>query len=113
MRTVLALIITAVAGLGFAADLYARRCASCHGEDGLGDGPAAAALDPKPASFADPAWQRGIEDEGIDRAIVEGGAALGKSPLMPPNPDLADDPDTVAAIRELIRGMVGEEDGGG
>lgn len=28
-------------------------CASCHGETGLGDGPASAALTPQPASLAD------------------------------------------------------------
>ncbi len=37
--------------------LYAARCASCHGADGRGDGPAAAALDPKPSNFRDAARQ--------------------------------------------------------
>ena len=37
--------------------LYASRCASCHGADGRGDGPAAAALDPKPSNFRDGARQ--------------------------------------------------------
>ena len=33
--------------------LYAQNCAACHGADGAGDGPAAAALDPPPINFHD------------------------------------------------------------
>ena len=32
--------------------LYAQFCANCHGKNGQGDGPLAAALDPKPANLA-------------------------------------------------------------
>jgi mono/diheme cytochrome c family protein len=32
-------------------ELYARYCASCHGSSGRGDGPAAPALDPRPADL--------------------------------------------------------------
>jgi len=32
-------------------DTYVRACASCHGVDGKGDGPAAAALNPKPTDL--------------------------------------------------------------
>src|SRR5437879_10602445 len=34
--------------------LFAANCAMCHGPTGKGDGPAAAALNPKPATFSDP-----------------------------------------------------------
>lgn len=33
---------------------FAILCTTCHGPTGAGDGPAAVALDPHPASFADP-----------------------------------------------------------
>lgn len=33
------------------AEIYAQNCAACHGPEGYGDGPAAAALDPKPANL--------------------------------------------------------------
>lgn len=33
------------------AELFATNCAICHGENGEGDGPAAASLDPKPADL--------------------------------------------------------------
>ena len=39
--------------LASAATLYAARCATCHGAEGRGDGPAARGLSPPPASFHD------------------------------------------------------------
>jgi len=35
--------------------LFEKTCVLCHGQEGKGDGPAAAALNPKPKNFADPA----------------------------------------------------------
>jgi mono/diheme cytochrome c family protein len=86
-----------------ARELYTSTCVSCHGPEGRGNGLAAVGLPAKPASFSDPAWQRATSDEQIARAIVGGGAAVGKSPLMPPNPQLADKPGIVAALRAMIR----------
>jgi high-affinity iron transporter len=42
-----------VPDLSDAANLYQLNCATCHGEAGDGDGPQAAALDPRPTSFRD------------------------------------------------------------
>jgi high-affinity iron transporter len=39
--------------LAHGAELYRRECAACHGDAGLGDGPAARGLDPAPANLAD------------------------------------------------------------
>lgn len=39
--------------LALGAELYRRECATCHGEGGLGDGPAAVGMDPAPANLAD------------------------------------------------------------
>ncbi|MGH7806472.1 MAG: c-type cytochrome, partial [Thermodesulfobacteriota bacterium] len=58
-------------------------CASCHGPGGKGDGPAAAALDPKPRDLSDPAYVSTLTDEHIFKTVKEGGASVGKSPLMP------------------------------
>lgn len=88
-----------------AQEIYAASCVSCHGANGAGDGLGAAGLPVKPANFADPAWQSRIKDEEIERAIVGGGAAVGKSPLMPANPALAAKPQVVAALRAMIRGF--------
>ena len=57
-------------------------CASCHGEAGKGDGPAAAALNPKPAAFGDASFWETRDRAHIMKVIKEGGAAVGKSPLM-------------------------------
>jgi caa(3)-type oxidase subunit IV len=66
-----------------AAGAYTTVCALCHGATGAGDGPGGAALDPKPASFADAAFWADRTDEEVALAISGGGAAVGKSPLMP------------------------------
>ena len=58
-------------------------CAPCHGMQGGGDGPAAAALEPKPATFASAEFWQTRDEAHIIRVITEGGAAVGKSPLMP------------------------------
>lgn len=86
-----------------ASNIFSSRCAACHGPDGRGDGPGAANLNPKPRDFHDPAWQASVSDSQIESVIVYGGAAAGKSPLMVGNPDLANQPGVVAALRELIR----------
>lgn len=64
--------------------LYKQYCASCHGPDGKGKGPAAAALPVKPADHTNPAVMSKIPDADLFKAIKEGGQAVGKSPAMPP-----------------------------
>ncbi|MDP3231982.1 MAG: cytochrome c [Myxococcales bacterium] len=61
---------------------YKELCVACHGELGKGDGAAAAALNPKPANFADAAHAATVTDEYIYSMIKEGGLANGKSALM-------------------------------
>jgi mono/diheme cytochrome c family protein len=87
--------------------IFKQRCVACHGDSGKGDGPGAAALNPKPASFSDAAWQKGITDEAIDKVILQGGGAVGKSPSMPPNTDLATKPDVIRALRAKVRSFGG------
>lgn len=83
--------------------IYATRCTPCHGTAGVGDGAAAAALNPKPRNYQDKAWQAKTKDEDIAKAIVGGGPAVGLSALMPPNPDLKDKPAVVQALVDKIR----------
>jgi caa(3)-type oxidase subunit IV len=66
-----------------AAGAYATTCATCHGAAGAGDGPLAANLTPKPANFTDPAFWSSRKDAELLKAIREGGAAVGKSAMMP------------------------------
>lgn len=85
--------------------LYAERCSTCHGKTGGGDGPGAGALAPKPRAFTDAAWQSSVSDAHLEQIIVGGGAAVGKSVLMPPNPDLEGEPEVLKAIIKIIRGF--------
>ncbi len=86
-----------------AAQTFEQRCASCHGADGTGSGAAAAAMNPKPRNFTDAAWQASVTDDQIKTAIVKGGAAVGKSASMPPNPDLEAKPEVVSGLVAFIR----------
>jgi mono/diheme cytochrome c family protein len=79
-------------------------CNSCHGMDGKGDGPVAAALDPKPRNYTKGDFKFDANKDGkagtdADLALVikNGAAAYGGSAMMMPNPTLTD-----AQIQELI-----------
>lgn len=88
-----------------AGHVFRTICATCHGADGTGNGPGAAALNPKPRNYTDPAWQASITDDEIKKIIVEGGAAVGKSPMMPANKHLAQQPQTLDGLVQIIRGF--------
>lgn len=87
-----------------AKEIFSQRCVACHGPSGHGDGPASATLNPKPRKFADPSWQASVTDDYIEKIVKLGGAAVGKSPAMPSNPDL-NDPQVVAGLRQVVRGF--------
>ncbi|MCA9712523.1 MAG: hypothetical protein KDK70_42230, partial [Myxococcales bacterium] len=78
--------------------VWKEKCITCHGNTGLGNGPGAAALNPKPRSFKDPVWQTQTDDERIKKVIVGGGVSVGLSEGMAPNPELADKPAVVAEL---------------
>jgi mono/diheme cytochrome c family protein len=75
-----------------AADVFKNRCTPCHGVHGVGDGPAAAALNPKPRNYIDPAWQKSVTDDQLKKTTLYGGAAVGKSAIMRSQPDLESRP---------------------
>ncbi len=81
-------------------------CAACHGAEGKGDGVTAAALDPKPRDFSDAAWQDAVNDDHLRKVIVEGGPAVGLSPLMAPNASLS--PEVVDGLVAKIRATKGK-----
>ncbi len=83
---------------------YLTLCASCHGPRGAGDGPTGQALDPRPARHDDGAYMNALSNEHLFRVIKEGGAAVGKSPLMTPWGGALSDAqirDVVAHVRSL------------
>ena len=58
--------------IGRGASLYAEQCAGCHGVGGLGDGPNAKDLNPKPVAFADVARARQRSVFGLYQVIGQG-----------------------------------------
>src|SRR4030095_10037164 len=85
--------------------IYQTRCIGCHGPTGKGDGPIGMALNPKPRDLAADAWQKSVTDEHIEKIILGGGPAVGKSPMMPANSDLNAKPDVLKALRAMVRGF--------
>jgi cytochrome c oxidase cbb3-type subunit 3 len=84
--------------------LYGQFCASCHGQSGKGDGPAAAALNPKPRDHTDKETMSKLSDDELLKVIKNGGASVGKSPLMPAwGASLKDEQiqDVIAYVRTL------------
>jgi mono/diheme cytochrome c family protein len=103
-------VMFSTALIAYAADaeqgkkLYGQFCVTCHGESGKGDGPAAAALNPKPRDHTNKEYMSQMSDEEMLKVIKDGGASVGKSPLMPPwGASLKDDQiqDVIAYIRTL------------
>lgn len=87
-------------------ETYAKFCASCHGAAGKGDGPGAAALNPKPKDLTDKAYMAKLGDKYLVDIIAKGGPAVGKSPLMPPwgaALKAEDIQDVVAFLRSLSK----------
>jgi mono/diheme cytochrome c family protein len=90
-----------------AAKIWRDRCVNCHGERGLGDGEGATFLPVAPRAIGDAAWQQSVTDEHIATVIVEGGPAVGLSPIMAANPDLRTKPDVVDALVQYVRQLRG------
>ena len=83
-------------------EVYVKTCAPCHGEGGKGDGPAAAALNPKPRDHTNGAYMDTLTNQHIYTVIKQGGAQFG-FPTMPAQPQLSDEDvkNTVAFVRSL------------
>lgn len=58
------------------ARVYAARCALCHGPEGRGDGPGAAALTPKPRNYHDQAYMATRTDAELLEVIRNGKGAM-------------------------------------
>jgi cytochrome c553 len=85
--------------------MFQMMCAVCHGFDGMGHGPGAEMLNPKPRNYTDAAWQASVTDEYLKKVILEGGAAVGKSGAMVGHPELKDQPETLDGLVTIIRGF--------
>jgi mono/diheme cytochrome c family protein len=73
-------------------EVFRANCVSCHGDNGLGDGPTATTLNPKPRNFHSlDGWKNGSKVAGIYKTLQEGIAGSGMSSYnyMPPADRLA------------------------
>ena len=66
-------------------DIFTTQCQSCHGEKGMGDGPAASALTPHPANLTETAKE--ASDAYIFWRISEGGGMAPFNSAMPEHKD--------------------------
>lgn len=88
--------------------LYAANCASCHGDRGLGNGPAAEGLDPAPPPIAYTAQM--LSDAHLFYRISEGGNEAPFNSAMPAFEDTLSERerwDVINYVRSLEGGMDG------
>lgn len=69
-------------GEGQGKHLFAQYCATCHGDEGRGDGQNASNLTPPPPDLTTSNSAR--DAAYLRRVIAQGSAAIGRSPLSPP-----------------------------
>lgn len=78
--------------------VFEQRCALCHGKSGMGDGAAAAGLNPKPRNLRDGAYMSTRTDEQLLEIIRNGKGAM---PAWGKNNTLSED--EIQAVLEYIR----------
>lgn len=85
-------------------------CGACHGPAGKGDGPAAAAMNPKPRSFSEGIFNYDTDGDGatgtdtdLFNIIKSGSAAYGGSPTMPGRADIPEN--EIQALVAYIRSL--------
>ena len=116
LTAVLALAASVIPAAAIAGDaaagkvIFDTNCMTCHGMLGKGDGPLAAALDPKPRDLSGGSFKFDTDSDGemgtdadLKAVIAQGAMAFGGSPLMAPWPALADADvaNVIAYIRQL------------
>ena len=63
--------------------IYSNKCAMCHGADGRGNGPAAAALSPPPADFNSSSFWKNTSKEKMRDTIENGHGQMPAFELSP------------------------------
>lgn len=86
--------------------LYDEHCLKCHGEKGKGDGASAKKLKMKMMDYSNAAEMGKVSDAELAKVTTEGGAAAGKSKLMPAYKDKLNQQqiaDVIAYIRTFAK----------
>ena len=95
------------ASLARGAELYGTYCVNCHGDGGMGDGPAGQALDPLPAAISH--TSRMLGDDYMYWRVSEGGLHEPFTSAMPRWQDVMDEQarwDVINYVRALGSGQV-------
>jgi mono/diheme cytochrome c family protein len=79
------------------ARLYQERCSPCHGDQGKGDGPTAAALEPKPRNFNDAGFWHGRSLDDLRKVVLGGKPGT----MMPPFQGVLTDAEIDAVTQHL------------
>ncbi len=95
---ILALCLAAPGSAADGARVYASQCGGCHGDEGKGDGPAAAAVLPKPKDLRSPEVWRDRNDAALRELVKRGKPGT----MMPPFEGILSD-EEVAAVVTFIR----------
>jgi mono/diheme cytochrome c family protein len=96
---VLVLRVAAPAAAADGARVYADRCSGCHGDDGRGDGPAAAAVIPKPRDLRGPDLWAGKTDVALRDVVRRGKPGT----MMPPFEGTLSDAEIDAVVTFIRR----------
>lgn len=99
--------------------LFAQNCSMCHGNEGKGDGPAGAALNPKPRNLVEGPWKKGGGFTGWYTVLTEGlqGSSMASYASLKPvdrwalvqfinsitNAKVSEDPAKVAAFAKTAK----------
>lgn len=98
-------LIGSTARITYAEDarpLYDKNCASCHGPNGKGDGPAGKILKPPAPDLS--TTVKKASDADLAKIIKEGGKAVGRSAAMPAyGAKLTDD--QIQGLVQLVKGF--------
>ena len=61
---------------------YGMYCLPCHGAKGVGDGPSAATINPKPRNFIKDPFKFGTKPEEVFKTITNGSPGTAMAPFM-------------------------------
>lgn len=67
--------------------VFTTNCAMCHGQSGLGDGPAGASLNPRPRNFVEGKWKQGGRTQDLFKTLQTGvpGSSMVSFQALPVN----------------------------
>jgi len=87
-----------------AAELYRVSCSRCHGNEGKGDGPDGPHMGVPMPDLTAPASLKSRDDIALRQVILEGGPAVGMSPMMPPWKGILNEQEVDGIVR-YIKGL--------